>query len=118
MLSSSSQHDLVTSSLQSLHDSAIRYLFERWGTALNVVPSYVEFGGTLRSYNSRLKTTPKEIERDNKWRLSKDRQLYTDRVGVLMFGPENVRLANKVMAGDDFAFYQEMILGVELSIGI
>ena len=35
-----------------------------------------------------------------------------------MIGPENVRLANKVMTGDDFAFYQEMILGVELSIGI
>ncbi|TXG56263.1 hypothetical protein EZV62_017576 [Acer yangbiense] len=44
--------------------------------------------------------------------------LHVKRVGVLLFGPENVRLANKVMAGDDFAFYQEMILGVELSFGI
>ncbi|TXG56261.1 hypothetical protein EZV62_017574 [Acer yangbiense] len=119
--------------------SAIRYLFERWGTALNVVPSYVEFGGTLTSYNSRLKTTPKEIERGqaavhrcNTYIDMKEEEfppipavtndeslhLHVKRVGVLMFGPENVRLANKVMAGDDFAFYQEMILGVELSIGI
>ncbi|KAK0574504.1 hypothetical protein LWI29_024662 [Acer saccharum] len=44
--------------------------------------------------------------------------LHVKRVGGLMIGPENVRLANKVMTGDDFAFYQEMILGVELSIGI
>ena len=44
--------------------------------------------------------------------------LHIKKVGGLMLGPENVRLANKVMAGDDFAFYQEMIPGVELSIGI
>ncbi|TXG56265.1 hypothetical protein EZV62_017578 [Acer yangbiense] len=101
---------------------SVTYL--RGGTALNVVPSYVEFGGTLRSYNSRLKTTPKEIEREEEFppipadTNDESLHLHVKRVGVLMFGPENVRLANKVMAGDDFAFYQEMILGVELSIGI
>ncbi|KAK4842310.1 hypothetical protein QYF36_019515 [Acer negundo] len=116
---------------------SVTYL--RGGTALNVVTSYVEFGRTLRSYNSRLKTTPKEIERGqaavrrcNAYIDMKEEEfppipavmndeslhLHVKRVGVLMFGPENVRLANKVMAGDDSAFYQEMILEVELSIGI
>ncbi|KAK2636523.1 hypothetical protein Ddye_031315 [Dipteronia dyeriana] len=44
--------------------------------------------------------------------------LLVKRVSGFMHGPENVRLANKFMAYDDFAFYQEMVPGVELSIGI
>ena len=40
------------------------------------------------------------------------------RVGKLVLGPENILIANKVMASEDFAFYQEVIPGVMFSIGI
>lgn len=35
-----------------------------------------------------------------------------------MLGPENVVNCEKVLAGEDFAFYQEAIPGVIFSIGI
>lgn len=44
--------------------------------------------------------------------------LHVERVSGLLFGPENVKKGKKVMAGEDFAFYQEVIPGVMLSIGI
>lgn len=44
--------------------------------------------------------------------------LHVGRVGKLFLGPENVKVGSKVMAGEDFAFYQELIPGVMLSIGI
>lgn len=44
--------------------------------------------------------------------------LHVQRVGRFLLGPENVKIGEKVMAGEDFAFYQELIPGVMLSIGI
>lgn len=44
--------------------------------------------------------------------------LHVQRVGKLLLGPEDVKVDSKVMAGEDFAFYQELIPGVMLSIGI
>lgn len=44
--------------------------------------------------------------------------LHVKRVGKLLLGSENVKVGAKVMAGEDFAFYQELIPGVMLSIGI
>lgn len=43
---------------------------------------------------------------------------HVKRVGRIVLGPENVRSGEKVMAGEDFAFYQEMIPGAMFSIGI
>lgn len=43
---------------------------------------------------------------------------HVQKVGRLVLGPENVKVDNKVMAGEDFAFYQELIPGVMFSIGI
>ena len=43
---------------------------------------------------------------------------HVKRVGNLMLGPQNVKDDKKVMAGEDFAFYQESIPGIMLSIGI
>ena len=40
------------------------------------------------------------------------------KVGCVLLGPENVKMAEKVMAGEDFSFYQEVIPGAMLSIGI
>ncbi|KAK0574569.1 hypothetical protein LWI29_025576 [Acer saccharum] len=106
---------------------SVTYL--RGGTALNVVPSYVEFGGTLWSLTTQGQEAVhrcnacidmKEEESPPIPAVTNDESLHlhVKRVRGLVLGPENVRLANKVMAGDDFAFYQEMIPGVELSIGI
>lgn len=47
-----------------------------------------------------------------------DLHLHVERVGQLLLGPDNVRAAKKVMAGEDFAFYQEVVPGVLYSIGI
>lgn len=44
--------------------------------------------------------------------------LHVERVGQLLLGPGNVHAAKKVMAGEDFAFYQEVIPGVMFGIGI
>lgn len=41
-----------------------------------------------------------------------------DKVGKVVLGPDNVKLAKVVMAGEDFAFYQESIPGVMFGIGI
>lgn len=49
-----------------------------------------------------------------------DESLHTHvkRVGNLILGPQNVHHAKNVMAGEDFAFYQELIPGFMLNIGI
>lgn len=44
--------------------------------------------------------------------------LHVERVGRLLLGTENVIVGKKVMASEDFAFYQEQIPGFMLGIGI
>ena len=44
--------------------------------------------------------------------------LHVKRVGQLLFVPENVREAKRVMAGEDFAYYQQVIPGAMFHIGI
>lgn len=44
--------------------------------------------------------------------------LLVEKVGRHLLGPENVKVGIKVMAGEDFSFYQEQIPGVMFSIGI
>ena len=39
-------------------------------------------------------------------------------VGKLLLGPQNVKVGVKMMVGEDFANYQELIPGVMLGIGI
>lgn len=48
----------------------------------------------------------------------KDLHLHVEKVGQLLLGPGNVHAAQKVMAGEDFAYYQEVIPGILFSIGI
>lgn len=43
---------------------------------------------------------------------------HVQRVGRLLLGPAHVEEGKKVLAGEDFAFYQEVIPGVMFSIGI
>lgn len=43
---------------------------------------------------------------------------HLEKVGSLLLGRKNVKEGKKVMAGEDFAFYQEVIPGVIFNIGI
>ncbi|KAI3815720.1 hypothetical protein L1987_15399 [Smallanthus sonchifolius] len=43
---------------------------------------------------------------------------HEERVGSMLLGPHGVKVAEKVMAGEDFAFYQQMVPGVMFGIGI
>ncbi|KAL3335766.1 hypothetical protein AABB24_031804 [Solanum stoloniferum] len=117
--------------------------YVRGGSASNVIPSYVEFGGTLRSLTTeglfQLQKRVKEVIEgqaavhrckayiDMKEEdfpaypaCTNDENLHqhVERVGKLMLGSENVGEIGKVMAGEDFAFYQQVIPGLIFQIGI
>ncbi|KAE9464623.1 hypothetical protein C3L33_03420, partial [Rhododendron williamsianum] len=117
--------------------------YVRGGTALNVIPPYVELGGTLRSLTTeglhQLRHRVKEVIEGQAAvhrciaHIEMDREdhppypacvndeglhQHVKRTGGLVLGPENVKVCDKVMAGEDFAFYQELIPGVMFSIGI
>ncbi|KAJ1377827.1 Peptidase M20, partial [Sesbania bispinosa] len=117
--------------------------FVKGGTALNVIPSHVKFGGTLRSqttesmyhFRQRLKEVIEgqaAVHRCNAYVdfkeenftpypavvNDKDLHLHVERVGRLLLSPDNVHPAKRVMAGEDFAYYQEVIPGIMFSIGI
>ncbi|KAB2596906.1 IAA-amino acid hydrolase ILR1-like 5 [Pyrus ussuriensis x Pyrus communis] len=105
--------------------------------------SHVEFGGTLRSLTTeglyRLRRQLKEVvegqaavHRCNAYVDTKDEEypplpavvndeslhMQAQMVGKLLLGHENVKLCQKVMAGEDSAFHQQLIPGIILSIGI
>ncbi|XP_028795781.1 IAA-amino acid hydrolase ILR1-like 5 [Neltuma alba] len=134
---------LVSRESDPLHSQVVSITYVKTNVALNVIPSYVEFGGTLRSqttegmyhFRQRIKevievqaavhrcrahidmkeetfTPYPAVVNDNKLHL------HIKRVGQLLLGPENVRKAKRVMAGEDFAFYQQVIPGAMFGIGI
>lgn len=43
---------------------------------------------------------------------------HVERVGRLLLGPDKVKMGEKIMAGEDFAFYLQLIPGVMFGIGI
>ncbi|KAF5731318.1 IAA-amino acid hydrolase ILR1-like 3 [Tripterygium wilfordii] len=134
---------LVSRESDPLHSEVLSVTYVRCGTAMNVIPAYAEFGGTLRSLTSeglhRLRERMKEVikgqagvHRCKAYVDMKEEEypvypatvndvgLHQDvqRIGKLLLGPENVHMGKKVMAGEDFAFYQERVPGIMLSIGI
>ncbi|OMO95120.1 Peptidase M20 [Corchorus capsularis] len=136
---------LTSREADPLHSQVLSVTFIRSGSAsaYNVIPQYVEFGGTLRSLTTeglhklqqRLKEVikgqaavhrcnasidMKEEEHPPYPALVNDDSLYqhVTKVGRFLLGPENVKMDKKCMAGEDFAFYQELIPGFMLSIGI
>ncbi|PSS32935.1 IAA-amino acid hydrolase ILR1-like [Actinidia chinensis var. chinensis] len=134
---------LISREVDPLQSQVVSVTYVRGGTAWNIIPPYVELGGTLRSLTTvglhQLQKRLKEVIQgqaavhrcnahvvvNNEWHppypaTVNDEGLHqhVKRVGGLMLGPENVELAEKVMAGEDFAFYQELIPGVMFSIGI
>ncbi|KAK9204726.1 hypothetical protein WN943_014990 [Citrus x changshan-huyou] len=111
--------------------------------AADVISPRAEFGGTLRSLTTegmyrlqkRLHNVVKQqaaVHRCNAYvdfqveefplipaALDNDSlYLLVERVGKSLLGPENVKVAEKLLSGDDFAFYQELIPGAMIQIGI
>ncbi|XP_059628911.1 IAA-amino acid hydrolase ILR1-like 5 [Cornus florida] len=134
---------LISRETDPLQSQVLSVTYVRGGTALNVIPSYVELGGTLRSLTTegliQLQQRVKEViegqaavHRCTAYVNMKEEDYpaypacvndltlhqHVERVGGLLLGPENVKVSSKVMAGDDFAFYQEVIPGCMLNIGI
>ncbi|KAF3432721.1 hypothetical protein FNV43_RR23823 [Rhamnella rubrinervis] len=134
---------LISRETDPLNSQVLSVTYVRGGNALNVIPSSVEFGGTLRSLSMegmhqlkhRLKeviegqavvhrcTTYIDMKVEEFTELpavvnDESLHLHVERVGNLILGPQNVHQAKKVMAGEDFSFYQELIPGVMFNIGI
>ncbi|KAI8028868.1 IAA-amino acid hydrolase ILR1-like 3 [Camellia lanceoleosa] len=134
---------LISREVDPLQSQVLSVTYVRGGTAYNIIPSYVELGGTLRSLTTeglhQLQQRVKEVIKGQAAvhrckahiEINKEGEppypacvndeglhQHVKRVGGLLLGPENVKMGNKVMAGEDFAFYQEMIPGVIFSIGI
>ncbi|XP_031253540.1 IAA-amino acid hydrolase ILR1-like 5 [Pistacia vera] len=134
---------LISREVDPLHSQVLSVTYVRAGTALNVIPPYVEFGGTLRRLTTeglyqlrkRLNEVVKQqaaVHRCSAYVDMKDEEhppypavvndnnlhLLVEKVGRDLLGPEKVKVGNKVMAGEDLAFYQEQIPGVMFSIGI
>ncbi|XP_057951265.1 IAA-amino acid hydrolase ILR1-like 5 isoform X6 [Malania oleifera] len=128
---------------QLISREVLSVTYVRGGMALNLTPLCVELGGTLRSLTTeglhQLRRRVKEVieglavvHRCNAYidmreedypaypAVVNDERLHqhVQRVGRFLLGPENVKAGTKVMAGEDFAFYQEVIPGVMFSIGI
>ncbi|KAJ9679885.1 hypothetical protein PVL29_021710 [Vitis rotundifolia] len=133
---------LISRELDPLDSQVLSVTSVKGGTTLNLTPSHVVLRGSLRSLTTEgLKQLQKRVKeviegqaavhRCNAYfyRTEEDYLLpavvndevmhqLVLRVGKLVLGPQNILVANKVMASEDFAFYQEVIPGVMFSIGI
>ncbi|KAK6926106.1 Peptidase M20, dimerization domain [Dillenia turbinata] len=134
---------LISKEVDPLESQVLSVTYVSGGTAMNVIPASVELGGTLRSLSTeglhRLQRRVKEViegqaavHRCNGY-VDMMNEIYPAypaavndenshqhvlRVGRLLLGPENVMAGGKVMAGEDFAFYQQVIPGAIFNIGI
>lgn len=134
---------LISREVDPLESQVLSVTYVRGGTTWNVIPPYVEIGGTLRSLTTEgLNTLQRRVKEVIEGQAAvqrctaqvavnydehppypacvNDERLHehVKKVGELVLGPENVKPGNKVMAGEDFAFYQEAIPGFMFSIGI
>lgn len=134
---------LVSREADPLLSQVLSVTYVRGGSGLNIIPPVVEFGGTLRSLTTEgLQQLRRRLIEVIEGQAAVHRckayvdmnddknpaypavvndealTLHVERVGRLLLGPENVRVGKKVMAGEDFSFYQERIPGFMLSIGI
>ncbi|GLJ55270.1 hypothetical protein SUGI_1186050 [Cryptomeria japonica] len=138
-----SLQELVSREMDPLDSHVVSIGFIEGGDAHNVIPSQVKFGGTLRSLTSEgilylrkrvieIIESQASVHRCNASveffeeyypiypATVNDESLHNHiiAVGETLFGPENVKLANQAMVGEDFSFYQQIIPGAMLSIGI
>lgn len=126
-----------------LHSLVLSVTFVKGGTTYDKTPSFVEFGGTLRSITNeglhRLQTRVEEVIRSQAvvYRCKAFVNMKDDEypsypgtvndiklhqhvlmVGSSMLGSDKIKIGNKIMAGEDFAFYQQVIPGIMFGIGI
>ncbi|XAR52117.1 hypothetical protein NMG60_11020024 [Bertholletia excelsa] len=138
-----SLQQLISRETDPLQSRVLSVTYVRGGTASNIIPPFVELGGTLRSltteglrqlqqrvieviesqavvHRCKAHVFINEEEHPSYPSCVNDEGLHqhVNKVGGLMLGPENVVNCDKVLAGEDFAFYQEAIPGVIFSIGI
>ncbi|KAL8128704.1 hypothetical protein V2J09_017859 [Rumex salicifolius] len=134
---------LISREVNPLDSQVLSVTSVNGGTAFNIIPSSVELKGTLRGLSTaglrQLQQRVKEVAEGQAAlhrcaahvdflveefpmypAVFNDERLHrhVEDVGGLLLGPGNVRAAHKVMAGEDFAFYQEKIPGVIFNIGI
>ncbi|KAJ8633517.1 hypothetical protein MRB53_026853 [Persea americana] len=134
---------IISRESNPLHSQVLSVTYIRGGGALNLVPASVEFGGTLRSLTTeglyQLRKRLKEVVegqaavhrckgfvdmKDDEYpaypAVVNDEILtqHVKSVGGLLLGPDKVEMGGKVMAGEDFAFYQQLIPGTIFGIGI
>lgn len=134
---------LISREDDPLHSLVLSVTFVKGGVSYGATPSFVEFGGTLRSITTeglyRLQTRVEEVikgqtalHRCSSFVDMKEDEYpvypstvndiklhqYVQMVGGYMLGPDKVKMGKKIMAGEDFAFYQQLIPGIMFSIGI
>ncbi|GAB2264988.1 IAA-amino acid hydrolase ILR1-like 5 [Dionaea muscipula] len=129
---------LTSREVDPLDSQVLSVTYVNGGMAFSVIPPYVEFGGTLRSLSTEgLQWLQRRVKEASLHRcqasadfLDEDFPAYpatindeklhehVASVGQLMLGPGSVRESPKIMAGDDFAFYQQVIPGAIFNIGI
>ncbi|ONK71378.1 uncharacterized protein A4U43_C04F7930 [Asparagus officinalis] len=125
------------------HSQVLSVTYVKGGESHDTTPPFVEFGGTLRSLTTdglyRLQRRVKEViegqalvhmckafisMKDEEYpaypAVENDERLHqhVQKIGSLMLGPDNVKMGKKIMAGEDFAFYQQLIPGVIFGIGM
>ncbi|TVU15175.1 hypothetical protein EJB05_38682 [Eragrostis curvula] len=138
-----SLQQLISREDDPLHSQVLSVTYVKGGKALDATPSAVEFGGTLRSLTTeglyRLQKRVKEVVEgqaavhrcngvvDFKGddypmypAVVNDVNLHrhVEDVGKRLLGPDKVKPGEKIMAGEDFAFYQQLVPGVMFGIGI
>uniref|UniRef100_A0ACD5UCZ9 Uncharacterized protein n=1 Tax=Avena sativa TaxID=4498 RepID=A0ACD5UCZ9_AVESA len=127
-----------------LHSQVLSVTYIKGGKSIDATPPVVEFGGTLRSLTNeglhRLEKRLKEVVEGqaavHRCRgvaeilgapdhpmypaVVNDERLHhhVENVGRRLLGPDKVKPGEKIMAGEDFAFYQQLVPGVLFGIGI
>ncbi|KAK9666626.1 hypothetical protein RND81_14G199000 [Saponaria officinalis] len=135
--------NIVSREADPLSSHILSVTYVRGGTSFNIIPTSVEFGGTLRSLTTEglhwLRKRLTEVaqngaalhrcqahvdfdEENNPFIAAtvNDDKLYSHvkETGGVLLGPENVFPGKVMMAGEDFAFYQEVIPGMMIMIGV
>uniref|UniRef100_A0A804MDE5 IAA-amino acid hydrolase ILR1-like 3 n=1 Tax=Zea mays TaxID=4577 RepID=A0A804MDE5_MAIZE len=138
-----SLQQLISREDDPLHSQVVSVTYVKAGKALDATPNLVEFGGTLRSLTTEglycLQRRVKEVVEGQAAvhrckgaveikvedypvypAVVNDEKLHrhVEDVGRGLLGPGKVRPGEKIMAGEDFAFYQQLVPGVMFGIGI
>ncbi|KAK1684251.1 hypothetical protein QYE76_045099 [Lolium multiflorum] len=127
-----------------LHSQVLSVTYIKGGKSIDATPPVVEFGGTLRSLTTeglyRLQKRLTEVVEGQaavhrcmgvaEILEAPDHPMYpavvnddrlhhhVENVGRGLLGPDKVKPGEKIMAGEDFAFYQQLVPGVMFGLGI